>query len=276
MNNKKSNEKGNVILTAVLLILIFVCIICVVVAYRKSNQEVINGGGIISGEMSGENISESNNVKHDPIRLEAYKKALSKILEDKKLIDDEVLFEDEIFKIEDNMFAICDVDLDGKEELVVSIGSAPTAGMVSVIYDYNETSGDVEKEFSSYVATTFYDNGILKVSASHNQGLAGDKLWPYSLYKYDKETNTYTLIAYVDAWDESLAGTNYEGAKYPKDVDTNGDGIVYYVMKDGVYELKNPITKANYEKWVNQYLETANEIDIPYVNLTQENIDNLK
>ena len=239
MNNKKSNEKGNVILTAVLLILIFVCIICVVVAYRKSNQEVINGGGIISGEMSGENISENNNVKHDPIRLEAYKKALSKILEDKKLIDDEVLFEDEIFKIEDNMFAICDVDLDGKEELVVSIGSAPTAGMVSVIYDYNETSGDVEKEFSSYVATTFYDNGILKVSASHNQGLAGDKLWPYSLYKYDKEINTYTLIAYVDAWDESLAGTNYE-------------------------------------KWVNQYLETANEIDIPYINLTQENIDNLK
>ena len=73
-----------------------------------------------------------------------------------------------------------------------------------------------------------------------------------------------------------MADTNYEGAKYPKDVDTNGDGIVYYVMKDGAYELKNPITKTDYEKWVNQYLETANEIDIPYINLTQENIDNLK
>lgn len=276
MNNKKSNEKGNVILIAVLLILISVCIIGVAIAYRKSRQEVISGGGIVSGEMSGENISDSNEVKHDPVMLEAYKKALFKILEDKKLIDDEVLFEDEIFKIEDNMFAICDVDLDGKEELIVSIGSAPTAGMVSVIYNYNEANEKVEKEFSSYVATTFYDNGILKIAASHNQGLAGDKLWPYSLYQYDKAANTYTLIAYIDAWDESLADTNYEGTKYPKNIDVNGDGIVYYVMTDGVYELKNPITKADYEKWVNQYLETANEIDVPYINLTQENITSLK
>ncbi len=268
MNNKKMNEKGNVVLVAVLLILLCVCIILAVIFF-KNTDEPINGGEVNSGDNH-----EIEKVEHDPIRMEAYRNALRKMIADKKLIDDEELFEDEFFKISNNKFAVCDVDFDGKEELLVSIGSAPTAGMVAVLYDYNEASGEVVKEFSSYVDVTFYDNGILKVSASHNQGLAGDSLWPYTLYKYNKQTDTYDLIAYVDAWDKNISGKNSDGESFPEEVDTDNVGVVYYIMENG-YDLQSAtsISKSDYEAWVKSYLNGAKEITLAYYDLTEEYIN---
>lgn len=269
MNSKKMNEEGNVILTSVLLILLCVCIIIAVVFF-KNNNNPINGGELISGDDNHE--IEQN--EHDPVRVEAYKTALRKMISDKKLIDDEQLYEDEVFKISDNKFAVSDVDSDGKEELLVSIGSAPTAGMVAVLYDYNEASGEVVKEFSSYVDSTFYDNGILKVSASHNQGLAGDSLWPYSLYKYNKQSDTYDLIAYVDAWNKNISKKDSNGNSFPEEIDTDKVGVVYYIMENG-YDLESAkiVNKSDYDAWEKSYLNGANKIELAYYDLTEEYIN---
>lgn len=120
MNSKKMNEKGNVILIAILLILICVCIIFAVMSFRNSNNEPVNGGGIISsGEISGESGSKTEIVKKDIEVLKAYKKALEEIYNNHTLPDGTELFYeaddsgDSVFgALSDNMFAIADINSD--------------------------------------------------------------------------------------------------------------------------------------------------------------------
>ena len=35
--------------------------------------------------------------------------------------------------------------------------------------------------------------------------MAGDKLWPYNMYRYNAETGAYERTAAVDGWDKSLS-----------------------------------------------------------------------
>ena len=64
----------------------------------------------------------------------------------------------------------------------------------------------------------FYNNGSLEVMWSHNQGSAGDALWPYTLYKYNKESDSYDVIAQVDAWDKSFYEKCYIAEIFPIEV----------------------------------------------------------
>lgn len=282
MNSKKMNEKGNVILIAILLILICVCIIFAVMSFRNSNNEPVNGGGIISsGEISGESGSKTEIVKKDTEVLKAYKKALEEIYNNHTLPDGTELFYesddsgDSVFgALSDNMFAIADINSDGKEELIVSWTSAPVAGLICSVIGYDTTTKTYNQKYLGSPSTEFYDNGVITNPASHNQGLAGDKLWPYSLYKYNKETDSYDLVASVDAWDKELAAKDYDGTPYPTDVDKSGDGVVYYIMPDGTYSSRKPINQQDYNAWINQYIGTAKKIELSYKNLTEENINN--
>ena len=79
--------------------------------------------------------------------------------------------------IEDERFALFDVDADGQEELLVSVSNTYTAGMSEVIYGYNAQTNGVRVEAKNNVAVTHYP-GLLKVDVSHNHGYAGDVLWP--------------------------------------------------------------------------------------------------
>ena len=81
--------------------------------------------------------------------------------------------------IEDEQFAVTDVDGDGEEELLVSVSNTYMAGMCEIIYGYDPQTDGVRIESYSYVGVTHYP-GMLKVEASHNQGYAGDVLWPYA------------------------------------------------------------------------------------------------
>lgn len=181
---------------------------------------------------------------------------------------------EEVFSYEsisDNYFTVCDIDYDGKEELIISYANTYMAGMVELIYEYDEETDTLIEQFREFPALVYYDNGVIKADWSHNQGLAGE-FWPYSLYQYDKETDTYELIAMVDAWNQTLADVNYEGTAFPKEIDENGDGLVYYVMLGNEYVLNTPMDLEAYEQWLNSYIGDAQEIQISYQNLTPENI----
>lgn len=284
MNSKKMNENGNVILIAVLLILICVCTIFAIMSFRNSNNEPTNGGGIISsGEISGESETKEDNSKiekaeQDAEILKAYKSALEAIYNNHKLPDGSELFyetEESFGSLSDNIFAIADIDSDGKKELVISWTSAPVAGLICSVIGYDTTTKTYKEKYIGSPSTEFYENGVIMNPVSHNQGLAGDKLWPYTLYEYNKETDSYDKVASVDAWDRELAEKDYDGTLYPTDIDKSGDGVVYYIIPDGTDNSKNPVSQQDYDTWLDKYIGTAKKIELSFKNLTEENINNV-
>lgn len=205
----------------------------------------------------------------------AYKKVMQGFIENKTWPDGTKLATDDIYDFSENLFAIADFDNDGKEELLVNYSSTFMAGMIGVMYDYDSETDQVVKELSDVFPTLdIYDNGVIKVSASHNQGLAGDKLWPYEVYKYDASTDTYKYFAMVDAWDKSLSEKDYEGNTFPDDVDKDKVGVVYYVT-EGENAEKKAISQKDYEKWDEELIGGANKLEIDYKKFTKENVDSI-
>ena len=149
-----------------------------------------------------------------------------------------------------------DVDGDGYEELYLVQDGGYMAAMVALILDGQ--GGKLRAELSEFPTLTAYDNGCIRADASHNHGLAGD-FWPYVLYRYDAESDSYQRIAQVNAWDGRLYAQDYAGNPFPKDVDVSGAGIVYYVAENGESYGESygesgtpdvaPMDQADFQKW---------------------------
>ena len=178
--------------------------------------------------------------------------------------------------LSENQFAVYDVDRDGKDELVLLYSTTITAGMAGYIFAYDSASGTLQTQLQEFPLLTFYENGVVKAGWSHNQGLAGDSFWPYSLYQYNPDLDRYELVGMVDAWDKSYAETDYQNHPFPDDIDKSGTGIVYYIMEDGQYDTTNPADASAYNAWVNAYIGGASEMRIQYRNLTEANISQIK
>ncbi|MDE6641877.1 MAG: hypothetical protein K2K63_15290 [Acetatifactor sp.] len=171
-----------------------------------------------------------------------------------------------------NSFAVIDIDNDGQDELLLMWESASMAGMTEIIFGYE--GGAVYMELAEFPSQTYYDNGIVEVAWSHNQGLAGT-FWPFNVYCYDAKNDIYQSYGGVDAWDKNVAEENYKGVPFPADIDVDGDGIVYYIFPadwNGQYEDIPLVDGAEYEKWRNAYIAGAEKIEISLQKLTEENI----
>ncbi len=171
----------------------------------------------------------------------------------------------------DNKFAVTDIDGDGADELIINFSNAPAVGEVFYIFAYDEDTDSLKEEFTEFPAVEFYDNGYVTAGASHNQGLAGD-FWPYTIYKYDAESDSYVQQYYIDAWNKELFPQNFEGEDYPDDVDTGSTGTVYYLYED-VTKAVDPVDKTAYDKLVADTYGSAAKITIDYSDISQENID---
>jgi len=174
--------------------------------------------------------------------------------------------------IEDEQFAVTDVDGDGEEELLVSIFNTAVAGMCETIYGYDPQTDGVRVEACNYVGVTHYP-GMLKVDAAHNQGYAGDVLWPYTIAYYDEAEDSYKDAFYVDAWCKELSDYDpYTQTPYPDDIDTEHDGYVYLITENGERRFVN---RADYEKWEAEIFAQKEPLTIPWQKITTENIDAL-
>lgn len=207
--------------------------------------------------------------------ISAYQSVLTGIYQNHIFPDGQACDWTESTDMSQNQFAVYDIDQDGKDELIFIYSTASMAGMVELIYDFDNNTKTSQEEFREFPALTYYDNGIIQADWSHNQGLAGE-FWPFTLYQYNSETDRYDSVAMLDAWDRSLSETDYNGNPFPAASDTDGDGIVYYIMKDGEYKLDTPVDGAEYELWRASYMNNAKEVDIALVSLTEENIDNIQ
>lgn len=202
----------------------------------------------------------------------AYEAALNAVYYDHLLPDGQRLDDNYSQGGEKNLFAVCDVDLDGRNELIIEYNTGSMAGMTEAIYGYDSETGWVFEEFMQFPSLVYYDNGIIQADFSHNQGLAG-RFWPYFLYKYDSDKDIYECVAMADAWDGSIHAQNYDGEPFPSDVDVSGEGIVYYLLSGEDSTLGEPVDKSEYEAWRNSYIGGAGIMDLPKVPLIPENIE---
>lgn len=171
--------------------------------------------------------------------------------------------------IEDETFAVVDVDGDGEEELLVGISNTSMAGMCKVVYGYDREKDDVRLEAQTFFAATFYPEMIC-VEASHNHGHAGDVLWPYTVMSYDREKDVYQDQYYVDAWSRELA--EYDSLlerEYPQEIDTENDGYVYLITQNGETKILN---RQDFEKWETALFAGLEPMEIDWMKITNENI----
>ena len=86
-------------------------------------------------------------------------------------------------------------------------------------------------------STEFFEGGIVKCAYSHG-GVYEDNFWPYDLYKYNSETNSYDFIASVNSHqllhDYKTGELDNELNKdFPYEEDKDKDGKVYDISIDG-------------------------------------------
>ena len=173
-------------------------------------------------------------------------------------------------------YAVCDVDGDGQDELILQNTAAITAGMTERVFAYDETAGTFREEFGGFPALTYYDNGVIQADWSHNQGKAGDRLWPYDLYQYQPEEDRYTALGSVDAWDRAL-GEHLEavGGDFPEETDADSDGYLYFLLPanwQGQYTRGSLVDGPDYENWRNHYLGGAEILEVPYQTVEVETV----
>lgn len=168
-------------------------------------------------------------------------------------------------------FAVYDVDADGEDELILINNTVTEAGTSGYVFSYDAQTGTLQTELLEYPALTFYDNGVVMVKWSHNQGLAGD-FWPYNLHQYDASIDCYRPCGSVDAWDKQVSETNEQGESFPADIDKSGTGRVYYIVVNRDAENPSAVDEADYTAWLNGWIGGAKELQIEYLDLTQDNI----
>ncbi len=176
-------------------------------------------------------------------------------------------------EMEDNQFAIADVDGDGEEELMISYSTTVMAGMHEDVYGYDAQEDEVYLELSEFPGVCYYENGWAEASASHNHSMGPD-FWPYQLYAFDKTTRTYETFGSVEAWDKSYYPENYDGEAFPDDQDEDGDGILYFFQQGGNYFYEKGMDEADYKAWRKETLGGAKEIPVKWKNLSYENYEN--
>ena len=186
--------------------------------------------------------------------------------------------------ISNNEFVVYDIDNDGRDELIFMFTESPMAGMLGLIYDHN-SDGNIIVELMAFPSMRFYDNGVIEVNISHNQGPSGD-FWPYSLYKYNSENDSYIKIATIwslgrDVIEEKNEYAEKEGREpyweYPYEADTSNSGIVYKIMLSDIEHSgeKQYVDVTEYNAWHEQYVGDAKLLELPFVKLTEENIENV-
>ena len=167
-----------------------------------------------------------------------------------------------------SQFAVGDVDGDGKEELVLLYDSDVMASSVGYIIGHDAETGNIYIQLEEFPFFAFLENGNLKALSSHNQTYG--EMWPYKLYQYLPESDSYKLAGYAHAEDKATFEANGVPERYPAKVDISNAGTVYYVGTDTWGTV--PIDEADYLEWLKANHGDATKLEIEYLPLTEESI----
>ncbi len=188
----------------------------------------------------------------------AYNEALLCLAQTKKLPNGDEI---EDTGLKGDEWAVLDIDKDGRDELIISITSTSMAGMSFRIFEYDVYTNQMKEQFVEFPSITFYDNGFVKAEYSHNHSL-GMNLWPYSLYKYNAETDTYDYVTSCESWEKEFYPISYSDEAFPDEKDTDGDGVIYCCSgPDGEWDETIFGTTEEYEDYLNSLMGDTKEIN---------------
>lgn len=183
-------------------------------------------------------------------------------------------------QFENNAFAICDVDGDGRQELLFNFNESSLADMRETVFDYDRKANILREELTAWVDTEYYSNGIVKASMSHNHGKdpAGRGICPYLVYEYDEDEEIYRERYRVDAWDGELYEENF-----PMELDTDGDKLLYCVNAAGVegdssaedMEIKI-MDGEEYRLWAEELMPSWCRIEPAYRPVTEKSAESIR
>jgi len=265
------------VIIVLFIIILLVATTVLLVMRSKDNSKIIN--------MSGEKVEIAENEEETKQDLEEFDQKARDMfvaeLEDMINNYEQLSKEGKIdysigVDFSTNQFAVCDIDNDGKEELIIKYETASMAGIFLGVFKYNEKDNALDNEVIVAPGATFYENGVIISNWLHNQG-PSLSIWPYTAYKYNSQTDSYDIVGQVYSWNKYGGDSgeridfsiDYDGTRFPDDVDKDKDEVVYMVEEKYVDEVEF----NDYEK---KLYKDSKEIAIPFVNFTKENIDKLK
>lgn len=217
--------------------------------------------------------AETSSVEPDEVKNEGlaeYQFALQQIAFEHIYPDGrDTGFDSAYGSIEDNQFALFDVNGDGEDELIVRFTTAPMAGNTETIYAFQQTDGTLKELLTASPNLTYYANGIIKEDWSHGSELAGEGYWPYTLYQYNAAEGNFEELAQVNMWSKAVDTVDFKGDPYPDEIDTEGAGTVFIL---GIADEVKTVSKSDYEKWLTDTMGDPSELNIPYQALSEENI----
>lgn len=196
----------------------------------------------------------------------AYKNALTDLCSSYRLPDGHTVDSSDT-TCETNYFAICDVDGDGVEELIIEWNAASMAGKELLVYQYAPATAKWTCELTAFPGAVFYSNGAILDGLSHNQGY-GYKLWPYVIFEYDASSDTYSEVGSVDSWDKDVMPTGY-----PDSVDADNAGTVYMINYTGYNSDGFNYSQSEYNAFCNKLLNSASKINLDSRPLTPDNLN---
>ena len=170
-----------------------------------------------------------------------------------------------------NQFAVYDVDGDGREELLLSYSTTMVANQGTYVLDYRADTDTLLLQSPDRLGLEpiFYENGTALSPWSHNQGFGG-RFWPYDVYHYDAQTDSYTFGGSADAWDREISDQNADFPAFPEDLDVSGSGFLYYLDGD-----ETPVDESVYLQWLEGHTGGSDPLPVQWFALTEQNIARL-
>ncbi len=168
-----------------------------------------------------------------------------------------------------DMYAILDIDGDGKNELLLRIAQTIMASMQENIYAYDEETGEIVQELWAFPICTYLCGGTAIQSGwSHGTGAEGPDFWPFNVFNYNEETDAYDLNGYCAQFSlEAMKEMGWED-RFPAEYDKDGDGVIYEISNETTGDLEW-VDEDGYQFWYNNLFGDEPPLDIPWKTLDE-------
>ena len=163
-----------------------------------------------------------------------------------------------------DMYAIMDIDGDGKDELVIRVAQTIMASMQENIYAYDEEAGEMVQELWAYPLCEYYRGGsAIQSGWSHGTGAEGPDFWPFNFFFYNAETDTYDFDGYCSQFCLDAMKEMGWDDRFPAEYDKDGDGIIYEISNETTGDLEW-VDEEQYQFWYNNLFGDEPPLDMQW------------
>ena len=272
---KNSRDIIRKIIKGIMTVSILFCFICFFLTGCSQDGQVdalVNTEreeGLISSDLSSDSLIQENQGEV----ANAFNVAYADILEE---IDDTNTFPDGTnlrYSPDDNIsisFAICDVDEDGINELIIEWSNFSANGYMEWVYEYSPERNEYTEELATFDGVEFFEDGLATALLSHNG--SGGPLWPYRVLQYDASEKIYKEKWMVQSWSK----LNYSEEEYSNiTADSNNVGVFYEIDYEGDKKAEM-ISQAEFDELCQRTFLGTGILDIQFFEFTKENIQKLR